>query len=491
MPMLLETKAALFGHGGETISLLWIILTLLLLISQVAIVLINEYCRPQKAVAWLVILYTFPVIGFLFYYFVAKEYSCFYPVSQKDNRKLDQLKEQLADRCKRKLTIDPVDQSVHLDDNLHAILKNGKSLPITACNETTIYNDGDEAFEAMFESISLAKHHIHIEFYIIRDDVLGKEFQQLLIRKAQEGVKVRLLYDGIGCHRLGKSFMKRLQNAGAETGCFAPLLSTFINKRINYRNHRKIVVVDGEVGYIGGLNIGDEYLGNNPEIGYWRDTHFRIKGDAVLWIQYTFSTDWYIVKRQLLTDPVYYPVQERQGNEFVQIVKSGPDETILELIFTFIVSAKKRIYIETPYFIPDPAVFLALKTAAIRGVDIRVVLPAVPDSKLVYNASLSYVREMLQAGIRFYRYQKGFIHTKVILSDDVACSGSANMDMRSFTGQFEINAVFFDGKVVNRLINEFNEDLSESEEFSLEEFEKQSIIQKLKEVFARLLSPLF
>lgn len=468
--------------------MLWIILALLLFISQAAFVLINEYCRPQKAVAWLVILYVFPLIGFLFYYFVAKEYSCFYPTLRKDNKMLEHLKETLEERCK--LTIDLVDP-FHQDDHLHAILKNGNSLPITACNETTIYIEGQKAFEAMFESISIAKHHIHIEFYIIRDDVLGNEFQQLLIRKAQEGVKVRLLYDGIGCHRLGKTFLRRLQNAGVEIGCFAPPLSTFIDKRINYRNHRKIVVVDGEVGYIGGLNIGDEYLGNKPEIGYWRDTHFRIKGDAVLWIQYTFSTDWYLLKRQLLSDPVYYPVQESQGNEFVQIVKSGPDETILELIFTFIVSAKKRIYMETPYFIPDPGVILALKTAAIRGVDVRVIIPAVPDSMLVYIASLSYVRELLRAGIRFYRYQKGFIHTKLIISDDVACSGSANMDMRSFTVQFEINAVFYDGKVVNRLIKEFNQDLSESEEFLVAEFEKQSKFQKLKEVFARLLSPLF
>ncbi|WP_373232719.1 cardiolipin synthase [Cohnella sp.] len=471
--------------------MLWIILALFLLISQIAVVIINEYCRPQKTVAWLVILYIFPFIGFLFYYFVAKEYSCFNPTLRKDNSKLEHLRELLADQCKRKLPIDLVEQSVYHDDNLQAILKNGNTLPITTANETTIYIDGKQAFEAMFESISLAKHHIHIEFYIIRDDVLGKEFQQLLIRKAQEGVKVRLLYDGIGCYRLGKTYMKQLQNAGVETGCFAPLLSSFINKQINFRNHRKIVVVDGEVGFIGGLNVGDEYLGNKTEIGYWRDTHFRIKGDAVLWIQYTFSTDWYLVKRQLLTDAVYYPVQENQGNEFVQIVKSGPDETILELIFTLIVSAKRLIYMETPYFIPDPAVFLALKTAAIRGVDVRVIIPAVPDSKLVYFASLSYVRELLQAGIRFYRYKKGFIHSKVIISDDVACSGSANMDMRSFTGQFELNAVFFDGKSVNRMIEEFNRDLCESEEILFTELDKGPKIQKLKEVFSRLLSHLF
>lgn len=471
--------------------MLWIILALLLFISQIAIVIVNEYCRPQKAVAWLVILYFFPLIGFFLYYFIAKEYSCFDPARRNDNRMLDRIKQDLADKSQRRLSLDPVNQAANQNESLRAILKHKKFLPITACNETTVYAEGKKAFTAMFESIALAKHHIHIEFYIIRDDALGKQFQQLLIRKAEEGVKVRLLYDGIGCHRLKKTFLKQLQDGGVEIGCFSPVLSTFIKKQINYRNHRKIVVVDGEVGFIGGLNIGDEYLGNNLKIGYWRDTHLRIKGHAVLWIQYTFAADWLFVKRQLLNDPGCYPVVSDQGSEFVQIVKSGPDVTILELIFTLIVSANKRIYIETPYFVPDSAILLALKTAAMRGVDVRVIIPEVPDSKIVYWASLSYVEEMLQAGVRFYRYQKGFLHAKVIISDDVACSGSANMDMRSLIGQFELNAVFFGGKVVNRLIADFIEDLEQSHEILLKEFKKRPKPQKLREVFARLLSSLF
>jgi cardiolipin synthase len=210
-----------------------------------------------------------------------------------------------------------------------------------------------------------------------------------------------------------------------------------------------------------------------------------------LWIQYTFAKDWFCVKRRLLTDPVYYPVQPAQGNELIQIIKSGPDETILELIFTFVASAKKRIYIETPYFVPDSGVLLALKTAAMRGVDVRIVIPAVPDTKLVYWASLSYVQEMLDAGVRVYRYQKGFIHAKVILCDDVACAGSANLDMRSFTGQYEINAMFFDDQVVNRLLADFFCDLNECEEIKPEEFGARPASLKAKETFARLLSALF
>lgn len=466
-------------------------MALLLFIIQIATIVFIEFRRPYKAIAWLIIMFIFPLFGFLLYYFVAKEYTCHPALQRTESRDWDRIKEDLIHRCRQRIREAMDGEAMWQDDKWQALLKNIPIAPITAYNETTVFAEGKQAFEAMLDSIAAAEHHIHIEFYIIRDDHIGTRFERLLVRKAQEGVKVRLLYDGIGSRRLGKAYLKRLQDAGVETGCFFPPLTTFIDKRLNYRNHRKIVVLDGKIGFFGGLNIGDEYLGNNPKIGYWRDTHFSMIGDGVLWLQYTFLTDWYMVKGQILTDPVYYPAQESRGKEVVQVVKSGPDETILELIFSLIVSAKKRVYIETPYFIPDPGVLLALKTAVIRGVDVRVIIPAVPDKKLVYCASLSYVQELLQAGVRFYGYQKGFIHAKVIISDDIACSGSANMDIRSFCGQFEINAVFFDGKVVDRLVQDFYMDLDVSKEILLPEFEKRPRVQRFKEIFARLLSAMF
>ena len=372
------------------------------------------------------------------------------------------------------------------------MLENAAAIPVTAGNETTVYAEGTQAFEDMLKEIAMAKRHIHITSYIIRNDQLGLRFQQLLIRKAREGVKVRLLYDGIGCLRLGKSYINRLKEAGVEIECFFPLLLSLFNRHINFRNHRKIIIVDGKIGYFGGLNIGDEYVGKDSKLGYWRDTHFRIEGNAVLWIQYTFLIDWFLVKGEFLTDPEYYPAQEKKRDDRVQIVKSGPDETsMLELIFSCVVSAKKRIYIETPYFIPDPGILFALKTAAISKVDVRIILPAVPDHPIVYWASLSYVKELLQAGVRFYFYEKGFIHAKVVIADDLACSGSANMDIRSFCGQFELGAVFFNGGVVDRLVRDFVRDLSVSKEILLAQFESRSNFQKCKETFARLLSPLF
>jgi cardiolipin synthase len=467
--------------------LFWIIVALASFILQIATVIFIEYRRPNKAIAWLVILFLFPPIGFLLYYFVAKEYCP--ALKRKENEYWNQFKANLINRCEQRINTEA--DAFRQDDKWHALLENLPFAPVTFNNATTVFAEGNPAFEAMLDSIASAEHHIHIEFYIVRDDHIGTRFERLLIRKAQEGVRVRFIYDGIGSRRLGKAYLKRLHDAGVETGCFFPMLTTFIDKRLNYRNHRKIIVVDGKIGFFGGLNIGDEYLGKNHETGYWRDTHFAIVGDAVLWIQYTFLSDWHLVKGQIITDPVYYPDQVNAGGEIVQIVKSGPDETILELIFSLIVSAKKRIYIETPYFIPDPGVMSALKTAVLRGVDVRVIIPAVPDKKIVYYASLSYVQELLQSGVRFYGYQKGFIHAKVIISDDLACSGSANMDIRSFCGQFEINAVFIDGKVVERLSQDFYRDLEVSKEIALSEFEVRSKVQSLKERFARLLSAMF
>lgn len=474
-------------NEGETEEVLWIIMALLLFIIQIAAIIILEYRHPDRAVTWLLIMFMIPFIGFLLYFFVAKTYSC-HLLHRKENCYWESFKADLLDRIHQQIPKDRLEE-ISLQQN--AWLQNNPSIPLTTCHETIVYSDGEQAFEAMLESMANAKHHIHIEFYIIRDDKLGTRFEQLLIRKAQEGIQVRLIYDGIGSRHLGKAFLHRLQQAGVETGCFFPLLTTFIDKRINYRNHRKIVVVDGKIGFFGGLNIGDEYVGRNPQFGYWRDTHFRMKGDSVLWIQHAFLTDWYMIKNQILTDYVYYPIQETKGKELVQVVKIDPDETLLELIFSLIVSAKQRVYIETPYFVPDPSILLAIKTAVKSGVDVRIIIPGTPDKKLVYNATLSYVQELLQAGVRFFCYHNGFLHAKVLIADNLACSGSANMDMRSFCGQFEINAVFYDSKVVESLIQDFHTDLSVSKEVVLSEFMKRPKLQKMKEIFARLLSSLF
>ncbi|XOK64429.1 cardiolipin synthase [Paenibacillus elgii] len=472
--------------------MLWIIMGLLLLfITQIALIVIIEHHRPQKAIAWTIIQFIFPVIGIPLYFFMAKKYSS-RPKSTSTH--LERIKTDLLAHCRKRAAEESLNESIGHQKSLLASLQNIQSAPITVHNETSVFPDGAHAFEAMLEAMSAAKDHIHIEFYIVRDDNIGTRFQQLMIEKAKQGVKVRLLYDGIGSHQLNEKYLTQLHDAGVETGCFSPLWSAFIDRRLNYRNHRKILVVDGKICFFGGLNIGDEYLGKDSNLGFWRDTHLSVKGDAVLWLQYTFVTDWFYVKGAALTGSNYFPMAGSSGREMVQIIKSGPDghrDTILEVFFSCIVSARERIYMETPYFIPDPSILMALKTAAASGVDVRIIIPAVSDSKIVQWATLSFVQELLEAGVRFFQYDKGFIHAKVMIVDDLACCGTANMDMRSFYDQFEIHAVFFDRKVVDRFEEDFERDLQASSEILLSEFSKRHDIQKIKESLARALSPLF
>jgi cardiolipin synthase len=304
-----------------------------------------------------------------------------------------------------------------------------------------------------------------------------------------------VLYDGIGSYNLSKSYINELNRAGIEVYSFLAPLIAFLDKRLNYRNHRKIVVVDGIVGFFGGANIGDEYLGGNSKLGYWRDTHVRLEGNAVHFLQNTFLTDWCFASGVALTDPKYYSEpKHKENNQSVQVIISGPDEhsdAILQVYFAAITTAEKCIYITTPYFVPDASLNMALKSAAVSGIDVKIIFPFVPDSALVHLASLSYMEEMMQAGVRFYQYVKGFIHAKVLLIDDtIGFLGTANLDMRSFFSNFELNAVMFDDKVIAQLAKDFQQDLKDSKELKLEEFAKRSRIERTKEAFARMLSPL-
>lgn len=475
--------------------MIWIVVILALFIFQMITILLCEFRRPDKTVAWLMVLVIFPLIGFIMYYFMAKEYTRRRKVKRKTRKMMKEIRRDLFHKLKRENNRNKERQEIEEDVRLYGLLSNLPGSPLTACNETEVYSSGEETYEAILQAMEQATDHIHLEYYIIRDDGIGRRFQDVLIRKAREGVEVRLLYDGIGSIDLPESYIGALHKAGVETGCFLPPFIAFMDKRINYRNHRKTVVVDGVVGFLGGINIGDEYLGKHPRLGYWRDTHLKITGDAVYYLQNTFIRDWYYVKGKVLDDPRYFPEHECSGEDQVQIVVSGPDahwDTIQEVYFSAIASAKHRIYIETPYFIPDPGINLALKTAAVSGVDVRIILPETPDSKVVFWASLSFAEDLLQAGVRFYLYTKGFIHSKVLIADHkLASVGTANMDVRSFFSNFEMNANFFDRHIINRLEKDFHQDMKDSRELMLSEFERRSRWQKTKEMVSRVLSHLF
>ncbi len=430
------------------------------------------------------------------YYFISKEYSHRKMVRRKGHRMLDEFQRELMKRAlTHSSSAEEALRDIYQEPRLLGLLHNTPGSPITRFNDVTVLINAKNAYDSMLEAIERARHHIHFEFYTIRDDRVGRMFLEALVRKAHEGVRVRVIYDGIGSYKLTQVYLQRLQEAGIEAYAFLPPLIAFFDKRMNYRNHRKIVVVDGKTGFLGGINIGDEYLGRNPRLGFWRDTHLRLEGDSVYYLQHTFLTDWSFVCGQKLTDSELFPEHEWRESSFVQLIASGPDahwDSILEMYFGGIIAAKKRIYITTPYFIPDMSIIMGLKTAAISGVDVRIIIPNKADSRIVQYASRSYIKELLQAGVRFYLYRKGFIHAKIMLVDQLlATVGTANLDMRSFFSNFELNAVLFDRKPIAQLESDFMNDLKESEEIMLEEFEKRSRLQKAKEVLARLLSPLF
>ncbi|QMV43244.1 cardiolipin synthase [Cohnella cholangitidis] len=467
---------------------------LLSFIFQAATILVLEFRRPAHATAWLFILFLFPLVGFILYYFLATEFRR----SRKARRRgsLDQRRRaKLLKLSRNVMSPDQLPASEFSSQArlFRALLKRGE-LPISARNRSDIFNNGMDTYEAMLKAIRSAKSHIHLSSYIVRDDGVGRDFQQALILKAQQGVKVKLLYDGIGSIKLKDSYVQTLQEGGVDCACFFPLRPSFLKKRMNYRNHRKIIVVDGLVGFIGGINVGDEYIGKHPRLGYWRDTHIKLEGDSVYWLQEVFLKDWAIATGEKPDDPDFFPEHDCRHEEPVQIVPAGPNrrgDAIHDSVFAMVSSAKERVWITTPYFIPSASIAMALHDAAISGLDVRIIIPYVPDTWLVHFATMSYVEEMMRSGVRVWQYKKGFVHAKTLVVDRfVSVIGSANMDLRSFYSNFEINAHLFDPAAITRVEQDFMQDLADSEEINLQRFLKRSRTRKVKEALARILSPL-
>lgn len=473
----------------------WLLVALTTIILQMAAVLLLEFRNPSKTVAWLFILLCLPLIGFVLYFFVAQDYQQRLKIRKRGSRLFQEIKDHLWERAAIVQSKEDMNNAgFYHNDRLFNLLNHLSESPITGCNQSRVLADGEETYDAMLRAMEQAKDHIHVEFYIFRHDRIGTKFQDVMIRKAQEGVKVRLICDGLGSYKLKKTFIQRFKESGVEFYFFLPAMVSMFSRRINYRNHRKIVVVDGTVGFLGGINVGDDYLGQYPHMGYWRDTHLEIEGDAVYFLQSVFLHDWKLASGERITDIELYPEHHCVGKEQVQILSSGPDmnwNAIQEMCFGAISVAKERIWITSPYFIPDQGIYEALKTAAVSGVDVRIIIPDRADSRLVKMASLSYVDELLVAGVKFYEYEKGFIHAKVLLVDELLGSvGTANMDMRSFYCNFELTAVLFDQQPIDRLAADFREDLKHSRLIDAEAFRQRGRRQKAAEILSRMLSPL-
>jgi cardiolipin synthase len=367
--------------------------------------------------------------------------------------------------------------------------------PISFDTATKVLTNGQETFEHIINELKRARHHIHLEYYIVRHDQIGQEIKRILIEKAQEGVKIRFLYDAVGSWQLSKKYIHELKNAGIEIVTFGPVKLPFLNNKFNFRNHRKIIVIDGTVGFVGGLNIGDEYLGRVKEIGFWRDTHLMLRGEAVRSLQLIFLQDWYyMTNHSFLTAEYLSPQFDDQDHGGVQLIAGGPDRewsVIKNIFFSMIASAKNTVWIASPYFIPDEDIFSALKVAALSGIDVRLLVPNRPDKRIVFHASRSYFPELLEAGVKVYEYSRGFMHSKIIIVDhELASIGTSNMDMRSFHLNFEVNAFLYRTGSTQKLVDEYINDLQFSKQLDLESFGKRHIGLRLLESTSRLLSPL-
>jgi len=365
--------------------------------------------------------------------------------------------------------------------------------PLLPGNKVEVLIDANRTYHLMEQAIRGARHHVHMMSYIFNDDVAGIRFRDALAAKAKEGVAVRLLVDGVGSHGLSRSFVRPILEAGGRFARFMPVLPLRPRWRPNLRNHRKILVVDGEVGFAGGLNIGDEYRGRKKKFAPWRDTHVRLEGPAVLRLQEVFLEDWLFATDEDVLDPKYLPEREACGAELVQVVESGPDldhGTIHAVFFTAISQARRRVFITTPYFIPDPAMLMALKTAVWRGVDVRVLVPGKSDLPLVRLAGNSYYRELIEAGVKLYEHRPGILHAKTMVVDGAwSTVGSSNMDIRSFRLNFEVNVLVFGEAFALQMEQIYLEDIAKARLVELATVRRKSRRTRFVEAVARVLSP--
>jgi len=454
-----------------------------------------ENRSPLKAIPWMLVLLFVPVLGVVFYVFFGQNLRKEKIIRRKGLKNHDLISE-IAHSQSHKLADGNMEEVPQVDSNkklIQMFLNNSSSI-LTIGNEVDVLNNGVQTFEAIIEAMEQARYSIHLQYYIFDEDEIGNRILDILKDKAAKGVEVRMIVDDVGSWELKRSFFKNLQSYGIEVYSFLTVRFPSLTSKVNYRNHRKIVVVDGEVGFLGGLNVADRYIKGNPAYGIWRDMHLRITGDAVNALQSVFFIDWYFVSQKDIADPKYFPHKKPEGDKLVQIVTSGPDSDwpgIMMGYYQAISNAKKYVYITTPYFMPGENVLMALKASAMGGVDVRIIIPEKSDAYFTALCTKSYIKEMLLAGVKFYFYQPGFLHSKMmVIDDEVSTIGTTNMDFRSFEQNYEVNAFIYDEQKAIEIKSYFMDDLGESVLIDFETWRKRPRWQKAKESFARLFSPL-
>lgn len=479
----------------------WLMEHLLYINLFLSVVIVFFQRRDPKAVwTWLLLLYFVPVFGFFFYLIFAQDYhkNRMFRIKEVEDRLGRSLKSQEAFLRNDGIDLEDPLAADYADLVYYNLEQAGAVLTLN--NQLDIFTDGQKKFEDLRQELRHARRFIHIQYYIIKNDELFDSIVPVLKERVRSGVEVRILYDGMGGRFMPGKKWQELRSAGIQIACFFPPVFGRLNLRVNYRNHRKIVVIDGHTGYVGGFNIGREYLGRDPRFGYWRDTHLKLTGDAVISLQIRFALDWnYAAKENLFKDGQYFLDPDRREDPpddllGIQIITSGPDSPqrqIRDNYLQLIHRARHHIYIQTPYFVPDDAVLSALKIAAQSGIDVRLMIPCKPDHPFVYWATYSYVGEMIAAGARCYTYENGFLHAKGMMVDSrVSCYGTANMDIRSFELNFEVNATIYDEGSTERLEAVFLDDQTSCRQITAEVYAARSLWVRIREQGSRLLSPL-
>ena len=459
----------------------------LLAVVATIVVVVMDNRNPFKTLAWVLVLVFLPVIGLILYFFFGQDTRKERLISKKGFKRLTkypmmefQMQESFKASEEKQHQLIRFFQRVNL------------ALPFEG-NSMKIFQDGSSMLQALLATINSANHHINVEFYIFEDDAVGRLVKDSLIDKALEGVEIRVLYDDVGCWKVPHRFYDEMREAGIEVHGFLKVRFPRFTSKVNYRNHRKLVVIDGRIGFIGGMNLAERYLKGVPW-GIWKDIMMQVEGKAVYGLQMTFLTDWYATDHSLITSSSYFPQMEDKGTSLMQVVTSDPVgewKDIMQGLLIAITSAQKYVYIQSPYLLPTEPILLALKTAAAAGVDVRIMIPEKSDSRMVHWGTMSYLQELMETGIKIYMYQKGFLHSKLIVCDDCLSSvGSTNMDFRSFEHNFEANAFMYDRTSALKLKEIFLSDQKDAKLLHLKEWRMRPWSQKVKESVIRLFAPL-
>lgn len=470
----------------EEVVFLVILIVYCITIVGLVLVVIAENRNPLKTIPWVVVLLLTPGIGLLFYFLFGQ-----------DNRKQRIISRYTYRRIKNKPKSGVLQQDLcTVPENykpLEHLLQTTNQAALLYGTDIQIFVNGGDKMKALLKDIAQAKHHIHLQYYIFSDDETGSSIKDALIQKAKQGIQVRVLYDDVGCWNVKSKFFEEMKQAGIEVSGFLRVAFPIFSSKVNYRNHRKVVVIDGHIGYMGGMNIADRYI-NGTSWGTWRDTHFRFEGKGVHGLQSAFLIDWYACNKTLLTSKYYYPPVNIFSHNMMQVVTSGPTgkwNTLLQGVIYAFSNAKKQIYIQTPYFLPSEGVNTALQTAALSGIEVKLMLPKRADSKIITLATHSFLDDLVKAGVKIYLYTPGFLHSKLVICDDtLAIIGSANMDFRSFEHNFEVNAFIYDRDFAKKMYTIFKNDEAVCEPLQQEKWLQRSLRKRLSESFIRLFSPL-